>query len=211
MKAKSPLSVRLLYWFATIGFYLMISIQILVIVLFVGRAAGVVPINDLQLRVQLPMKFDVEEQGAVHYGGNVHLVYLEEASSKIYFVDTPDFVSNFGIVSMLVAITLFVVMLHKFRAILGNVRVKQVFVHANIKHLKTLAYLLVAFWLFTVGYMYFAFYWIHDKVGFETVQMTNNLGLNGYSWMLFTELVIWILAQIFGYGVQLKEESDLTI
>jgi len=205
---KAPLSIRIIYWFSnivlgliTIVFLAIIVFNILLYTDFFG--------NDMQLHTLLPVKVDFLEKGNLHLNNQDIQVELVEASTRIHFFNTPNFITKKVGLALLVVVPFGVGLTWLFRTFIKNVKNGETFTVKNITLLQKLAYTLVGLWLFTVIYMRIFYYYIAKNLEFEQVLITDEIP--NYSGILFTALFIWVLAHIFIAGVKLQEEQDLTI
>ena len=205
---KPPLSIRIIYWFSniilgllTIIFLATIVFNILLYTDFFG--------NDMQLHTALPVKVDFLEMGNLYLNGQDIKVELVEASTRIHFFDTPNFITKKVGIALLFVVLFAIGLTWLFRTFIKNVKEGETFTVKNITLLQKLAYTLVALWLFTVIYMRLAYYYIAKNLEFEHIFITDEIP--NYSGILMTAFFIWVLAHIFITGVRLQEEQDLTI
>jgi len=205
---KPPLSIRIIYWFSnivlgllTLVFFAAIVFNILLYTDFFG--------NDMQLHTALPVKVDFLETGNLYLNEQNVKVELVEASTRIHFIDTPNFITKKVGVALLFVVMFAISLTWLFRTFIKNVKDGETFTVKNIMLLQKLAYTLVALWLFTVIYMRLAYYYIAKNLEFEHVLITDEIP--NYSGILVAALFIWVLAHIFITGVKLQEEQDLTI
>ncbi len=205
---KPPLSIRIIYWFSnivvgllTLVFLATIIFNILLYTDFFG--------NDMQLHTDLPVKVDFLETGNLYLNGQDIKVELVEASTRIHFFNTPNFIAKKVGFALLFVILFAISLTWLFRIFIKNVKEGKTFTVKNITLLQKLAYTLVGFWLFTVIYMRLAYYYIAKNLEFQHVLITDDIP--NYSGILFVALFIWVLAHIFIKGMRLPEEQDLTI
>ncbi len=205
---KAPLSIRIIYWLTNISLGLLALIIIASLVFNVLLYTDFFG-NNMQLHIQLPVKVDFLETGVLHLNNQDTKVELVDATTRIHFFNTPDFIAKkVGIAILLV--TLFAGYLTWiFRTFIKNVKDGETFNIKNIRLLKTLAYGIAGFWLFTVVYMRIAYYYIAQNLEFTHVHITNDIP--NYPGILFIALFIWVLAHIFITGLKLQQEKDLTI
>lgn len=205
---KSPLSILIVYWITNISLGLLLIIFLAAVafnILMYTNFFG----DNMQLHTQLPVKVDFLETGNLHINNQDVKVELVEATTKIHFFNTPEYIyKKIGIVVLLVVVG-FSYLMWIFRVFIKNVKNGRIFNINNIQLLKKLAYGIALFWLFTVVYMRVFAYSIAEKLQFENIRITNDFP--NYSGVLFLALFIWVLAHIFITGLKLQQEKDLTI
>ena len=206
---KTPLSIRLIYWFThlTLGLLSLIFLVVLIFnVLLYTDFVG----DDMSLHTQLLVKVDIAETGLLHLNNQDLKVELVEAKTKIYFLNTPTFLAKkFGIVILILMLVVgYITWI--FSLFIANVERGIIFTIDNINLLKKLAYGIVGYWFFTLVYYQLFYYYIAQHLEFENVKIGSNK-VTIDSNMLFVALFIWVLAHIFIKGVQLQQEKDLTI
>ena len=205
---KTPLSIRIIYWFSTI-------VLGLITIVFLGTIVFNILLytdffgNDMQLHTALPVKVDFLEKGNLFLNGQDVEVELVEASTRIHFFNTPDFITKKVGIALLFVVLFGFSLTWLFRTFIQNVKDGETFTVKNITLLQKLAYTLVGLWLFTVIYMRLAYYYIAKNLEFEQVRITDDIP--NYSGILVAALFIWVLAHIFITGLKLQEEKDLTI
>ena len=205
---KPPFSISFIYWSTQVIFYLLLCVaagalifNILLYTDFFG--------DDMQLHTYLPAKVDFLEKGDLFLNGQHVSVELVEASTRIHFFNTPDFISKkIGLV-LLVVVSMIIYLVFEFRKFISRVKKGIIFTQNNIFSLKKIAYGLVALWIFTNVYFRIANYYIAANLSFEQVRITNETPY--YSGILFLALFIWVIAHIFITGLKIKEEQDLTV
>ncbi len=205
---KTPLSIRIIYWLTTI------VMGLLVLVLLAGIVFNILLYtdffgNDMQLHTHLPVKVDILEIGNLSLNNQDIKVELVEATTRIHFFNTPNFITKKVGIAML-CVSLFACYLTwTFRLFIKNVKNGEIFTLINIALLKRISYTLIGFWLFTLIYTRIAYYYIAKGLEFDNVLITDDIP--NYSGILFIALFIWVLAHIFGTGLKLQQEKDLTI
>jgi len=208
MKTKSPLSIRIIYWFTNVilGLLSLISVAVIVFnILLYTSFFG----NDLQLHSQLPVEVNFLEMGNLNLNGQDIKVELVEATSRIHFFNTPIFLAKIFGLALLLALSFIVSIMWTFRKFIVNVKNGRTFNIANIKLLKRLAYIMTGLWFYTVLYNYSFYYYIATKLEFEYISISKETQDHGS--ILVIALFIWVLAHIFISGLKLQEEQDLTI
>lgn len=163
----------------------------------------------LQLHVALPVKVDFLEIGKLNLNNQDIKVELVDATTKIHFFNTPDFITKKVGIAMLFAFMFGCHLIWTFRKFIKNVMEGKVFTIGNISLLKMISYTLIGFWLFTVIYMRLAYHYVASRLSFENIRITDDIPY--YSGILFVALFIWVLAHIFIKGLKLQQEKDLTI
>lgn len=205
---KTPLSILIIYWLTEIAFVLVILSGVFVLVfniLLLTPFFG----DDLQLHVQLPLKFNVLETGTLSAHGSDVKVELVEASSKIHFVNTPMYVARIFGSAMLMAFLFIGYISFMFRRFIVNVKKNRVFEVSNIEYLRNISYGLFGLWLFTIVYSRIVHGYFFQGIEFEHVEVMKEY--RNYVGILMLSLFIWVLSHVFLVGAKLKEDQDLTI
>ena len=144
------------------------------------------PITDLNENT--PLKFrQIEAQ-----------IELPPESRKIRVLDTA---------LQLVKIFLALVIVFQLRQFLRSIRTDHPFVPANAKRLRSIAWftLFASFWQFISKFI------LASQVSAEFPQLDLNLTLRLDPGPVLILAVILIIAEVFNFGVTMKEEQDLTV
>lgn len=205
---KAPISVRIFYYLTQIVFWLLILVTAAVFVLNILTETRVIG-DEFQLRVQLPITFDVNETGSVNLYGSSNEIRIEEATGQMHVVDTPLRFSKIVLRFLFVVVLLVLFMTWKFKRFITNIKHGEIFTIENINNLKHLAYGLLALWLVMRVYLALMYYLMVDRLDFSTISM--NYELIDDSSLLIGALLLWVLAHVFMKGVEMKEEQELTI
>jgi len=207
---KSPLSIRIIYWLTSFSLVMMIIVSLAAIVFnFMLYTKFFEGDSNMQLHTDLPVKVDFLEIGKLRLNNQSVDVQLVEATSRIHFFNTPLFITRKVAPVIFLLVSGVVYMIWIFRNFIKNVKNGEIFNIKNITLLKHLSYGMVGLWLFTVVYMRIFYYYIVKNLEFENVRITEEIP--NHSGLLFTALLIWVLAHIFITGLKLQEEKDLTI
>ena len=205
---KSPISVRIIYFLSVIAFWLLIFVatlsfiaNLLIETKFIG--------SDFQLRISLPVNFDVSETGTAYLYGVPNDIRIEEATGKMHIVDTPIQFSKIVLRVLFVVSALGLFMTWKFKLFIGNIKVGRIFEADNINNLKHIAYGLLILWLITKVYMTLLYRTMVKYVEFDSIHFRNEV--TDASGLILAALLLWILAHVFMKGVEMKEEQELTI
>ena len=206
---KAPISVRIINFLTQLAFWLLILVVGVSFIANILIEAGALSDNDFQLRVELPVTFDVSETGTVVLYGETNEVRIEEAQGKIHIIDTP---ISFAKVVLRLAFTVSLLALYmawKFKSFIQNIKVGEIFNTENINNLKHIAYALLILWLMTKVYMTILFKAVIQYAQFSTIHFNTQV-FEG-KLMLVAAMLLWILAHVFMKGVEMKEEQELTI
>ena len=205
---KTPTSIQVIYWLTTLALGLLTTVFLATIAfnaLLYTDFFG----DNMQLHIDLPGKVDFLKTGNYHINYQDVKVELVEASTRIHFFNTPDFITKkVGFVLLLVAFSA-TYLTWLFWKFIYNVRRGEIFNIKNISLLKKLAYGIAGFWLFTIIYMRIAYYYISMRLDFDNILISSDF--SNYPGVLLMALFIWVLAHIFMTGVKLQEDNDLTI
>ena len=206
--AKTPLSIKIIYWVTQVilGLFLLVCLAIIVFnVLLFTDFFG----NDLQLHTRFPVKVNILETGNLYLNDMNIKVELVEGINQIHFFNTPLFLARwFGSALLIVAAVLMYILL-SFRKFVMNVKKHVIFVQENILHLKNISYALLTLWVFTIIYVRIIYEVIGKNVEFEHVEILEDYP--NFAGILMLSLFIWVLSHIFMTGVKLQEEQNLTV
>lgn len=204
---KTPLSIRILYWLSNIVFWLMILIATVVFVINLIFLTDV-DVN-FQLRVQMPFPIEVVEDGKMYLADGVQTVRIEEAYGKLYLVDTPFFITKIVARILFVVLMLGLFMTWRFKQLITNLKNGLFFVIENVLSIKQIAYGMLALWVTTRLYMEIVNRLLVKVVEFDSVIIGTQRA--DYDFMLQLALVLWVMAHVFGKGIELRDYKDLTI
>jgi len=205
---KSPLSIRILYWLTNIIFWLMI---LLATVVFVANLFFLTDVNEInfQLRIKMPVPIEVVENGTMYLDDGEHTVRIEEAYGKLYLVDTPFFITKIIARIIFVVLMLGLFMTWRFKQLVSNLKNGLFFVKENVLGIKQIAYGLLALWISTRIYMEVLNHAIVKHLDFESIIIGSQRG--DYDFMVQLALALWVMAHVFGKGIELQDYKDLTI
>lgn len=200
--------MRIIHVLSTIVFWLLIVITS---VSFIGNIlieTGVIG-DEFQLRIALPVTFDVEETGEAELFNGPNEVRIEEATGQLHIVDTPLRFSKIVLRLLFVVLALALFMTWKFKLFITNIKNGRVFEASNINNLKHISYGILILWLVTKVYMEVLYHTLVKYVEFETIYLGNDV--TDRSDMLIIALLLWVLAHVFMKGQELQKEHDLTV
>jgi len=208
---KKPLSIKVIYWITNITFWIYVVVSILAIALSVVFLFNLLPDNNLQLHVGMPVAVNILEKGTLdlNIASNYMDVQFKEMYGKIHFIDTPASVAKVYSIFILTITGAFFYIFLIFRRFINNVYDGKYFDIDNIALLKRISYALVGVWIFTAVYSYFQYFFIAINLKFETITTTGDV--QTYPLILLGALFIWVLSHIFQKGVELKYDNELTI
>lgn len=205
---KPPLSIRLIHWFnhVVLGLLSLVTLGAIVFnILLYTNFFG----DDIQLRTSFPAKVNFMEKGDLYLHGDHIKVQLVDASSRIHFIDTPDYITKKAGIALLIVLFMILFLVWEFRQFVLNVKKGDVFTKNNIHSLHKIAYILVGIWIFIAVYMRLAYSYLNENIHFENIVITNEIP--NYKGLLFVALFVWVLAHIMMSGLKIKEEQELTI
>ncbi len=205
---KAPLSIRIIYWSTNLVLGLLSLVFVAFIAFNILLYTDIIG-NDIQLHIQLPGKLDLNETGVLNLTDQEVQVELVEISGKLHFINTPTTITKKIAPVIMVVILIIGYLTYTFRTFIKNVKNGNVFTLTNIALLKRIAYGLVGYWLFYIIYMSLMFRWITQNLEFESIRISSEFSTE--SWALVIALLLWVLAHIFKTGLELKEETELTI
>jgi len=204
---KTPLSIKVIYWFTSISFWLYVVVSVFALLL-----AGSLILNLFgasNLHVGVPVSVDLIEKGELHINGITSSVQFVEMQGKLKFDETPVVLKRYYGVSIIVIISLFFFIFYKFKQFIDNVYKGIYFDISNIALLKKVSYGIAGTWLFVVFYSYFQYFFVFQKLKFNTIEIIGDV--QTYPIILFVALFIWVLSHVFTKGVELQEEAKLII
>jgi hypothetical protein len=134
---------------------------------------------------------------------------LVDATPRIHFIDTPTYITKYIAITLLLILAWAIFEIYIFRKFIKNVYRGNIFTFKNIQLLKKLAYGLLGLWIFGVFYFNLGYHILAKNLTFENAKITDETP--NFSGVLLTALLVWVLAHIFEKGLELKQESDLTI
>lgn len=205
---KPPLSLRLIHWFSNVVLGLL-SIVTLGAIVFNILLYTNFSNNKMQFRTSFPAKVNFMEKGDLYLNGDHLKVQLVDATTRIHFIDTPDYITKKAGVALLIILPTLFLLVWEFRKFVLNVKNGDVFTKNNIHSLQKISYILVGIWIFTVVYTRLAFYYLNENIHFENIVITDEIP--NFKGLLFAALFIWIVAHILMSGLKMKEEQELTI
>lgn len=208
-KINQPLSIKIIYWFTNVVFWLFTLIGIVVIFFGGGMIIGL--LDNMQLNVGIPVAVDVIEKGTLDldFYDKYISVEFKEMIGKIHFIDTPLIIGRIYGAFMIIMVLLVFLIMYELRMFVGNIYKGKYFDYFNINHLKRISYTLLAIWVFSAIYGYFQYFFIIQNLSFETLDFTMNV--ETYPSILMVALFIWVLSHIFMKGLELENENQLTI
>jgi len=204
---KKPRSIKVIYWITKITFWLFAVMSVL---MFALSSAFLFEVFDkTQLHVGVPIGVNILEQGDAVINNQVINVEFKEMYGKLHFIDCPPFIGKTYSYYIFIMLSISLYIFMTFKNFITNVYHGQYFERKNILLLKRIAYALVGFWLFTVFYGYFQYFYLVQNLEFTSISITDKV--ETYPIILLVALFTWVLSHIFIKGVELKNENELTI
>ena len=205
---KAPISVRIIEVLTTISFWIMVGLTVVVFFANVLFMTGVIN-EEFQLRVMLPVTFTLESMGTMPMMNEVHDVKIEEASGKLYIVDTPMAFTKIVSKVLFVVVAIGLFMVWKFKRFINNIRSGRIFDKGNIDNLKHISLTLVL--LFFVSKIYMAVFYQTTVRLIEVPNVTFSSEFINTDPLISVALLLWVLAYAFQKGYELQEENDLMV
>ncbi len=205
---KAPLSIKILHWLTSFVFWVMTFFTIVIVLVNLVLLTNIFT-EPIQLRIEMPVPIEVIEGGVLHLESADLPVRIEEAYGKLYFVDTPIYITRIVAKLMLLAILIGWFITWKFRKFTRNLRHGLLFEIDNINNLKHAAYGLAGLFVFSRVYMGILKSMLEKQLDFESI-IIGGEAYNTDSIILFA-LLLWVLAHVFVKGIEMKEEQELTI
>ncbi|RLD20769.1 MAG: hypothetical protein DRI71_09950 [Bacteroidetes bacterium] len=205
---KAPISVRIIHVLSVIVFWILVVItaaSFVFNILLQTNAIG----GDFQLRIALPVTFEVEEVGKAQLFDTINDVRIEEATGQLHIVNTPVRFSKIVLRILFAVVAIVLFMTWKFKMFITNIKDGLIFDASNINNLKHIAYGILILWLLTKVYMEVFYHTFVKFVEFHSVTLANDV--TNENNMIVIALLLWVLAHIFMKGVEMKKEQDLTV
>ncbi len=207
-KVKQPLSIKIIYWFTQITFWIFVLVFIAAIAINIALLTESLG-DTMQLHAGLPVEVNYTEKGSLMVYGEIQEVEFVEAIGKLHLINTnPQLAKWFG-AAMMAVVIIFLYIFIMFKRFIGNVYRGFVFERFNIRMLKNIAYGLVVLWFFSVIYSALFYYFIAKELVFEHLEITSKY--DSFGILLVVALILWVLSHIFMNGVRLQEEQKLTV
>lgn len=205
---KAPLSIRIIYWLSQITYWLVLVLSGAILIVNLVFMTNVFD-GDIQLRIHMPVPIEVIEEGSLNLQGMDQKVKIEEATGKLYLIDTPIFITRTAARILMVVILITFYMTHCFREFITNIKNGLLFENSNIKYLKRIAYGLLGLWLSTIIYSQIVYYYLVKHLEFDTIIISQQL--NKHDYFIQAALLLWALAHIFAKGNEMQQDQELTI
>jgi len=205
---KAPLSIRVIYWLSQITYWLVLVLTGAILVANLVFLTNIFD-QEIQLRIQMPVPIEVVEEGTLSFQGLDQKVKIEEATGKLYLIDTPIFITKTAARILLFVILIAFYMTYCFREFITNIKNGLLFENSNIKYLKRIAYGLLALWLSTIIYSQIVYHYLVRHLEFDTIIVSQQL--NKHDYFIQAALLLWALAHIFAKGNEMQQDQELTI
>lgn len=192
---------RLFFWF----FAVVVSLLVLTIIInSLGLAS-----TDINIGIDLPTSFKVLEPGSFNNGDTPLAITITEASGTVMFANAPRQFATILLLIIVPVLAAFLYMLWLFKGFTKNVKLGNTFKAENIRHLKQIAYIVAAIWLYTQTVIAVYNLYIVPNFSFNNLQFEYSHG--SYGGMLLFALFMWVLSHIFEKGAEIEEENSLTV
>ncbi len=205
---KKALSIRIIFWFVNIVFWIFSALSILMLVIGVVLLFNILD-EGLNLNVGLPVALDLLKQGTLDLGHIQTKVEFTEAYGVIGFPETPGYIARIYGLFILVLVPIMYFLIFTFRKFVRNVYRGIFFELYNIRLLKRISYGFFVLWFFILVYSIFQYFFIASNLEFEDVSVTANIKFHLV--ILFISVFLWMLSHIFIHGAKLQEDNNLTI
>jgi len=208
---KAPLSIRVIYWIASVLFWILVidsfGLMLGNVLLNTGLTKNIGPLGRT-----LPVNVRLLETGQLNLSNQSITLKLKTTTDSIEIVSPPKFITKIMALVNLLIILIITYLVWVFRKFIKNVKKGETFSIKNISLLKRISYVLVCSWLVKTIYSQFAYFFIKGHFSLAHIQiMSNSFFFNLHTDLLWEALFIWVLAHIFITGLKLKQEKDLTI
>ena len=203
-KIKQPLSIKIIYWFTQVTFWIFVVVFVAAIAINIALLTESLG-DTMQLHSALPVEVNYSEKGSFSIYGKTQEIEFVEATGKLHYINTnKDLAKWFG-GAMMGVVIIFLYIFIMFRRFIGNVYRGFVFERFNIRMLKNIAYGLVVLWFFSIVYSALFYYFIAKELVFEHLEITSKY--DSFGILLVVALFLWVLSHIFMNGVRLQEEQ----
>lgn len=205
---KSPLSIKIIYYLTQFLFWMTLLASAFLILFFIGHLSGLLH-GDTETALDLPVRMEFLETGSFTANGQQYEVTIKDATGTFEFNGLPKSVVAVTLLVTLGFIGLGLSEILFFRKFITNVYNGIYFTEENIGHLKKMAYILMAAWIYILLISALASGFAMSTLEFEHLRFT---GIKSdSSGILFGALFLWVLSHIFSKGVQLQTEHELTV
>jgi len=205
---KMSFSIRLIDGLTRFAFWFVGVITSLLVIFFIVNLLGITP-STLNVGFEVPTNFKVLEEGTYANNNTLLSIKITKASGSVIFEDAP---RRFAIAVLLVVLPItlaLMFMLWLFKGFTKNVRLGNTFEQANIRHLKTISYVIAGMWLYLQALIAVYNLYMVPKFSFSGVQFEYSHG--SFGGMLLFALFVWVLSHIFEKGAEIEEEHRLTV
>ena len=208
---QTPLSIRIIYWVINVAFYLYILIGIGFLIKTISVYAGYHAHSASMAFTTFPITLKFLGVGHLHINNQNIQLTLKEVSAKMAFAHAPDFIvkiiETWNFMFCLFGVYLFWI----GKKFIKNVKKGETFTVRNINLLKRVSYVLMGLAILVLIFTEVIFHlYLTGSLEFAHIQL-KSVDLGPFIHLLFSALLIWVLAHIFMVGFKLQKENDLTI
>ncbi|MEQ9064053.1 MAG: DUF2975 domain-containing protein [Vicingaceae bacterium] len=204
---KNLNSINILYWISNIAIGLFALLLIIILIMNAAIIADV-GIDNKVFTMELPVEVG-GDKGTYTSNEKVHSVILTEAVGKVGIENAPKSMLYLGLTALLAFMLIGLRFSWIFRKFMINVRLGEIFILQNMKHLRQMSYLIVLYWLLRLTYHKIIFHLYVGRIAFEHVKFNNDFDYQFT--MLIPALFLFVLSHIFVKGITMDEELKLTV
>ena len=147
----------------------------------------------------------------VSIGEAVHEAYIERASGEIMIKDAPLWVSYLNLLFAIVAVSISLYTTKMILKIISSIEENRFFVVENALIIRKIAVALSGYLIFLLVYSAGISLFLAESFESDLLVHTGFLGYNFDIEDIPLPLLLFVFAEIFRAGAELKEEADLTI
>ncbi len=205
---NSPFSLRLIDGLSRFFFWFLASVCALFLIFAIINALGLTP-DSPNVGIDLPVKFNVMEEGSFAFSNTVSSISIKEASGTILFQNAPRPFSIVLSLCILPVLGALLYILWLFKGFTKKVKLGNAFDPVNIKHFKRIAYVIAGIWVYMQAMVSTFNIYTLPKLSFDGLEFSYTHG--SYGSLLLFSLFIWVLSHILEKGAEIEEENKLTV
>lgn len=207
---KTPLSIRIIYWVLNISFYVFILVAIKGLVDTIKVYAGY-HVHNALMDATFPITIKFLGVGHLHVGNQDFKLTLADALAKISVGNAPNFIMKIIESGNLLFFLFGTYLMWIGKKFVKNVKMGETFTFRNINLLKNVSYVMAGLGMLQLIYTEVIFHlYLAGHSEFAHIQLVS-VNMEHFIHLLWSALLVWVLAHIFIVGLKLQKENDLTI
>lgn len=207
---KTPLSIRIIYWVLNIFFYILILASIISLVDTI-KVYAAYHVHGAFMDATFPITIKILDPGRLHIGNQNFQLKLTDAIAKMSVGDAPNSIMKIIESGNLLFFLFFTYLTLTAKKFVKNVKMGETFTVKNINLLKKVSYVMAGLAILQLIYTEIIFrLYLAGHSEFTHIKLVN-VNPVFFVHLLWSALLIWVLAHIFIVGLKLQKENDLTI